>query len=76
VYVDASHAAADVLTDAVLASRLLLPEGLLIFDDYLWSHGTTPLDRPAMAIDAFLAIFERSYEVVHKDYQVFLRRRR
>ena len=34
VYIDASHEAADVLADAVLAWPLLKPGGFLGFDDY------------------------------------------
>ncbi len=37
VYVDASHMAGDVLSDAVLAWKLLAPGGIMIFDDYAWS---------------------------------------
>jgi predicted O-methyltransferase YrrM len=55
VYVDGSHAAADVLSDAVLAWKILKPGGLLIFDDYLWSkHQDRPLLNPKIAIDAFV----------------------
>jgi predicted O-methyltransferase YrrM len=37
IYVDASHYAVDVLTDAVLSFKLLKAGGILIFDDYLWA---------------------------------------
>src|SRR5262249_35845839 len=37
VYIDGSHVAADVLSDAVLSFHLLHVGGLLVFDDYLWS---------------------------------------
>lgn len=47
VYVDGSHQVADVLTDAVLAWKLLKPGGLLIFDDYLWpKYKNQPLLNP------------------------------
>ena len=36
IYVDGSHQAPDVLTDAVLAFQLLRVGGIIIFDDYLW----------------------------------------
>lgn len=55
IYVDGSHQAADVLTDAVLSWKLLKPGGLLIFDDYLWPiNQDRPLMNPKMAIDAFV----------------------
>jgi predicted O-methyltransferase YrrM len=72
IYVDASHRADDVITDAVLSFRLLKPGGLLIFDDYEWERRPSPLDRPKIAIDAFMTIFQRSLSVVHVGYQVLL----
>lgn len=55
IYVDGSHKAADVLTDAVLAWKLLKPGGLMVFDDYLWPlYQDQPLLNPKMAIDAFI----------------------
>ena len=36
VFVDGSHQATDVLTDAVISFQLLRLGGLMIFDDYLW----------------------------------------
>jgi hypothetical protein len=56
VYIDGSHEAADVLSDAVLAFRLLREGGLMIFDDYLWGGGnaSTALNTPKPAIDAFM----------------------
>jgi hypothetical protein len=55
IYVDGSHQAADVLSDAVLAWKLLKEGGVLIFDDYLWArYQDRPLLNPKMAIDAFV----------------------
>lgn len=63
IYIDGSHQAPDVLTDAVLAFQLLKVRGVMIFDDYLWSMdrpGTQDvLMMPKPAIDAFLNIFQR-----------------
>jgi predicted O-methyltransferase YrrM len=74
IYVDASHRADDVITDAVLSFRLLKPGGLLIFDDYEWEWGPSILDRPKIAIDAFMTIFQRSFTVVDIGYQVLLKK--
>lgn len=74
IYVDASHRADDVLTDAVMSFLLLKRGGLLIFDDYEWARRPSPLDRPKIAIDAFMTIFQRSVSVIHVGYQVLLRR--
>ena len=67
VYIDGSHQAPDVLTDAVLAFQLLKVGGVMIFDDYLWSMdrpGTQDvLMMPKPAIDAFLNIFQRKTNI-------------
>jgi predicted O-methyltransferase YrrM len=74
IYVDASHRADDVITDAVLSFRLLKLGGLIIFDDYEWEWRPSALDRPKIAIDAFMTIFQRSLAVVHIGYQVLLKK--
>ena len=74
IYIDASHRADDVITDAVMSFRLLKPHGLLIFDDYEWERRPSPLDRPKIAIDAFMNVFQRSLSVIHVGYQVLLKK--
>ncbi len=67
VYVDGSHQATDVLSDAVDCFRLLRVGGVMIFDDYLWSVEPAgredPLNTPKLAIDAFLNVFQRKMRV-------------
>jgi len=81
IYIDGSHTADDVLEDMVLAWPLLEPGGLMILDDYGWdgaeNAGGRPMPEdllPRIAIDAFLSTYRNFVEVVHKDYQVALRR--
>lgn len=67
IYIDGSHVASDVLTDALLSFMLLKVGGVLIFDDYLWlqnSSAISPLDRPKLAIDAFINIFSRHLAIL------------
>lgn len=77
VYIDGSHQAPDVLTDAVMAFQLLRVGGLMIFDDYIWSMEPPgrqdPLNMPKPAIDAFLNIFQRKMLIVSgvPVYQLF-----
>ena len=71
-YVDGSHRARDVLADAVLTFPLLKPGGLLIFDDYAWQDAPEETNRPRLAIDAFLAVYQGSYRLLHQGYQVAL----
>lgn len=58
IYIDGSHIAEDVLTDAVLAYRLVRENGLIMFDDYAWYNpkDTDVLARPKAAIDAFSTV--------------------
>ena len=73
-YIDASHEAADVLTDSVLVWPLLRPGGILCWDDYGWAVYPEPHRRPGPAIDAMLACFAGRCEVLHRGYQVFVRK--
>lgn len=68
IYVDGSHQAVDVLTDAVLSFHLLRVNGVMIFDDYLWSMEPLGqqdvLNMPKPAIDAFTTIFQRKLRIM------------
>lgn len=61
IYIDGSHYAHDVLSDAVLSFYLLKVGGVMIFDDYLWGstsrQASDPLSFPKPAIDVFLHIY-------------------
>jgi predicted O-methyltransferase YrrM len=75
IYIDASHIASDVLIDTVLSWDLLKPEGIMIFDDYLWPlFPEQPLKTPRPAIDAFLRVFKGQYSVLHRGYQIIIRK--
>lgn len=73
VYIDGDHHPEQVLRDAVHADRHLKIGGLLAFDDYRWGEGVLR-DRPAPAIEAFVRCYERRYELVEADLQVWVRR--
>jgi hypothetical protein len=82
IYIDGSHTADDVLSDAVLAWGTLKHDGVLIFDDYNWDGvpltGGARLPHallPRLAIDAFLEAFRYELEVLLKQYQVIVRKR-
>lgn len=75
IYIDGSHTAPDVLTDACLAWPLLKPKGMMVFDDYLWGDPRDILHRPKPAIDAFCNIFAETAEIVHVGYQLVVRKK-
>jgi len=66
IYIDGSHVAKDVLEDAILSWRLLKTNGLLIFDDYLWKiYDKRPIERPKIAIDTFITLFNDEIRINH-----------
>ena len=75
IYIDGSHLAKDVLTDACMAWPLLKPKGFIVFDDYMWKpQGFTLLQRPKIAIDTFVNMFENELSIAHMGYQLIVRK--
>lgn len=75
IYVDGSHLAIDVLSDAVLSWSLLKVGGILIFDDYGWGiHTNDEKQKPKLAIDAFLSAYTQHYQLLQLNWQVFLKK--
>ena len=74
-YIDGSHLAADVYSDAVLTWPLIVHGGLMIFDDYLWDGSRGPLEVPKPGIDAFLRTIAGNYLTALNDYQIAIVKR-
>jgi lipopolysaccharide biosynthesis glycosyltransferase/predicted O-methyltransferase YrrM len=72
VYIDGSHEADDTFLDAELAWRLTRSGGLIILDDY--REPASSMHHPARGIDAFISLHEGEFELLHKEYQVILRK--
>jgi predicted O-methyltransferase YrrM len=78
IYIDGSHMAADVLTDAVLAFSLLRINGALIFDDYAVAIDETetndvlqkPLNHPQIGINAFGSVFANKISKIRIERQL------
>lgn len=75
IYIDASHTAPDVLTDACMAWPLLKKDGVMVFDDYLWGDPKNILHRPKLAVDTFTNIFAEQLVPVHFGYQAVVRKK-
>lgn len=78
IYIDGDHHGSYVIRDACNFWPQLQPGGILIFDDYQWVDSTGVLSEntlPRHAIDYFMLLFQDQYDVLHKEYQVFLRKR-
>jgi len=72
-YIDGSHVPEDVAIDSLGVWPLVVPGGVIIWDDYMFGvvHGNLPLgQRPQSAIDAFLS--DRRYRLLAKGYQLII----
>ena len=74
VFIDGSHFAKDVITDAVQSWALLKTGGLLIFDDYLWETNGAPWRHPKTSVDAFELIYDPLVSLVWTGYQRIFRK--
>ena len=74
IYIDGSHTAPDVLTDACMAWPLLKKGGIMVFDDYMWGSPRDVLHRPKVAIDTFCNIFAETARIVHVGYQLVVQK--
>ena len=74
IYIDGDHTAEQVAKDAENAWKVLKPGGILAFDDYLWGQDLPPHLTPRPAIDAFLEDPAGDYELLSRDYQVWIRK--
>jgi hypothetical protein len=63
IYVDGSHAALDVTIDLGYCASMLVPGGMMILDDY-W-HDIAEIGGPGVkqAVDNFLRVFGRYFEI-------------
>jgi predicted O-methyltransferase YrrM len=75
IYVDGSHFADDVLTDAILAWRLLKQDGVLIFDDFLWPCYRRWRANPAWPINMFLKYRAGEYKILNAYLQIILQKK-
>jgi predicted O-methyltransferase YrrM len=75
IYIDGSHIARDVLTDACMAWPLLKQGGFMVFDDYMWGEPRDILHRPKPAIDAFVNLFAEEVGIEHMGYQLIVRKK-
>ena len=73
-YVDGCHKPTSALQDAILSWRLVKVGGLMIFDDYEFTFPDSPEQDTKIGIDVFLEMFASQLEVVHKGYQLIVKK--
>lgn len=74
IYVDGGHQPRHALRDMILAWDVLREDGVMIIDDYGLQDAINPENNPKIAIDAFLECMKHELELLHKDYQVIIRK--
>lgn len=74
IYIDASHRRDDVLTDTIMAWRLLKVGGIAIWDDLRFKLDWPSAERPADAIAAFCKIFDGTFDELHRGKQLIVKR--
>ena len=74
IYVDGSHLAIDVISDAVLSWELLKQGGIMVFDDYDKTFPDNQSQNTSIAIDAFINCFQPKLEIIHQSHQVFIKK--
>ena len=82
IYVDGNHDEKAVIKDAIGSFRFLKRGGIIAFDDYLLglrypnSHGSKAMNGSAKkAIDYFIETFKDELDVIHNDYQLWIRKK-
>lgn len=82
IYVDGNHDEKAVIKDAIGSFRVLKKGGIIAFDDYLLgirypnSYGSKAMNGSAKkAIDYFIETFKDELDVIHNDYQLWIRKK-
>lgn len=81
IYVDGNHDERAVLQDMLLSFRVLKSGGIMALDDYLlcirYPESEGSLANKGLtkaAIDYFLELFSSQLTIIHKDYQLWIRK--
>lgn len=75
-YVDADHVARSVVAQIAIMWPILKKGAIVVFDDYEWQHPPETKHElpPKPGVDAFLALWQSQYELLHRGYQVIIRK--
>ena len=77
IYIDGGHIAKDIFLDLANAWNLLKVNGILVIDDYPLLKDEAPIHmRPGLIIDCFITAFSEEIEVIHKDWQVAIKKKK
>lgn len=71
---DGAHTSTQVLLDGINSFSRLKVGGILAFDDYEWPEYSGTLNNPKFGIDSWLKLFDGYFEVVVKNYQIWVKK--
>jgi hypothetical protein len=74
IYIEGAHNAAKVWRDAALSWPLLKVDGILAFDDYLWTEGIGMYGAPRIAVDAFEVVCGAEVAILLANYRRMYRK--
>jgi predicted O-methyltransferase YrrM len=74
IYIDGDHTRAGVMVDSLLSWPLLRSDGILIWDDYLLRPVAPAAERPQQAIDLFLQWHGSELKLLHKQFQMIVKK--
>jgi hypothetical protein len=77
IYVDGSHLSFDCFTDSQLSWRLLKTGGVMVLDDYgltNYNNAGKEFENCRFGIDYFLKSIEGKFELLHKGWQVVIKK--
>ncbi|MEA5521449.1 tetratricopeptide repeat protein [Limnoraphis robusta] len=74
VYIDGCHQAVPALQDTLQSWRLTKIGGIIIFDDYEVNESDNPDQQAKVGIDCFLNWVSDAITVIHKGYQLMIRK--
>ena len=81
IYVDGDHNEQPVIKDATMSFRILKKGGIMAFDDYLLKtkYPNSPCSKIMIgstkdAVDYFINAFSDQVEIIHKDYQLWIKK--
>ena len=75
IYIDGYHKASQVIKDFKNSWNCLLPNGILIFDDYIWQFFKNIEDNPCFAVNTFLKSIKNQYKIlIVSNSQLFIKK--
>ena len=76
IYIDGYHKATQVFKDFQNSWKSLLPNGIIIFDDYIWQFFEDIKDNPCYGINQFLKTIKNEYDVLLvSNSQLFIKKK-